>query len=225
MGPAMASGPTTSEAIGSAIAATPSPSPARWWWATAAGTIVSLPLSWLLSYAAMLPFYIGLFFFMLFGLVIGAVTFRVAAPGRPYRRFAVLTGTTLIVVVCWSLSLVKESRDFPADIADDTVRRSRDIGRQSADDYRTAVAQEVRAFLRVRHPPGGVLGYAHWMLLEGEIKKGAIPSFDQTLRRSPARIGWAVRVVLSIALLAFALGSQTLPLSRPTDPAAAPSVS
>ena len=217
MGPKMASGPTTSEAAGSTVSTGPAPSHARWWCATAAGTIVSLPLAWLLSYAAMLPFYLGLFFFMLFGLVIGAVMFRVAAPGRPYHRFAVLAGTTLIVGVCWTLSLVKESRDFPADIAADTVRRTRDIGRLSADDYRAAVAEEVRTFLCERHPPGGVLGYVRWMLLEGEVKKGAIPSFDQTLRRSPARIGWAVRVVLSIALLAFAIGSQTLPLSRPTD--------
>ncbi|MDO8632368.1 MAG: hypothetical protein Q7R41_17940, partial [Phycisphaerales bacterium] len=145
---------------------------ARWWSATAAGTIVSLPFAWLLSYAAMLPFYIGLFFFMLFGLVIGAVTFRIAAPGKPYRRFAVLAGTTLIVGVCWTLSIVKESRDFPTDIARDAVRRSRDIGRQSVDEYRAAVVEEVRAFLREHHPPGGVLGYARWMLLDGEIKKG-----------------------------------------------------
>ena len=194
-------------------------SSARWWCATAAGTIISLPLAWLLSYAAMLPFYLGLFFFMLFGLVIGAVTFRIAAPGRPYRRLTVLAGTTLIVGVCWTASIVKESWDFPTDIARDAVRRSRDIGRRSADDYRTAVAEEVRTFLRERHPPGGVLGYMRWMLLEGELKKGAIPSFDQTLRRSPARIGWAVRVVLSIALLGFAVGSQTLSLSRHSDPA------
>jgi hypothetical protein len=197
-------------------------SPAQWWCATAAGTIVSLPFAWLLSYAAMLPFYLGLFFFMLFGLVIGAVVYRIAAPGRPYGRFAVLTGTTLIVGVCWTLSIVKESRDFPADVAADAVLRSRDIGRRSADEYRTAVAEEVRSFLRERHSPGGVLGYARWMLLEGEIKKGAIPSFDQTLRRSPARIGWAIRVVLSIALLGFAVGSQTLSLSRRSNPVASP---
>lgn len=192
-------------------------SPARWWWATLAGTIASLPLAWLLSYAAMLPFYIGLFFFMLFGLVIGAVTFRIAAPGRPYRRFTVLAGTTFIVGVCWTLSIVQESRDFPADLAKEAVRRSRDIGRRSADDYRAAVAEEVRAFLRERHPPGGVLGYVRWILFEGEVKKGSIPSFDQVLRRSPARWGWAIRVVLSIALLGFAVGSQTLALSRPSN--------
>src|SRR3990172_853649 len=101
MGLTMASGPRTSEATCSTVNA-PSRSHARWWCATAAGTVVSLPLAWLLSYAAMLPFYLGLFFFMLFGLVIGAVAFRVAAPGRPYHRFAVLAGTTLIVGVCWT---------------------------------------------------------------------------------------------------------------------------
>lgn len=219
MGARMASGPTTSEALRSTVKAAPSRSHARWWSATGVGTIVSLPFAWLLSYAAMLPFYIGLFFFMLFGLVIGAVTFRIAAPGRPYGRFAVLAGTTLIVGVCWTASIVKESRDFPADIAVDAVRRTRDIGRRSAEDYRKAVMEEVRTFIRERHPPGGVLGYVRWMLLEGELKKGAIPSFDQTLRRSPARLGWAVRVVLSIALLGFAVGSQTLSLSRASDPA------
>jgi len=193
-------------------------SPARWWCATAAGTIVSLPLAWLLSYAAMLPFYLGLFFFMLFGLVIGAVTFRIAAPGKPYGRFAVLAGTSFIVGVCWSATIVKESRDFPADIAGDAVRRIRDIGRRSPDEYRTAVAEEVRIFLQKRHPPGGLLGYVRWMLLDGEIKKGAIPSFDQAMHRSPARIAWAIRIVLSIALLGFAVGSQTLLLSRRIDP-------
>lgn len=192
-------------------------SPARWWWATLVGTIVSLPLAWLLSYAAMLPFYLGLFFFMLFGLVIGAVTFRVAAPGRPYARSAVLAGTTLMVGVCWTASLVKESWDFPADLANDAVRRVRNTGGRSAEDYRAAVAEEVRAFLRDRYPPGGVVGYARWMLLEGKLEKGAIPSFDQTLRRSPARWGWAVRVVLSIALFGFAVSSQTLALGRPSD--------
>ena len=222
MGARMTSDPTTPEAIRSTVYAAPSHSHARWWSATGVGTIVSLPFAWLLSYAAMLPFYLGLFFFMLFGLFIGAVMFRIAARGGPYRRSAVLVGTTLIVGVCWTASLVKESRDFPADLAEDALRRSRDIGRRSADEYRTAVAEDIRAFLRERHPPGGVLGYTRWMLLEGEIKKGAIPSFDQTLPRSPARIGWAVRVVLSIALLGFAVGSQTLPLSRRRDHRASP---
>jgi hypothetical protein len=192
-------------------------SPARWWWATAAGVIVSLPFAWLLSYAAALPFYLGLFFFMLFGLVIGAVTYRLAAPGKPYGRFTVLAGTTLIVGVCWTTSLVKESTDFPVDLAADAVGRTRDIGGRSAEEYRATVAREVRGFLSDHYPPGGVVGYVRWILLSGELKKGEIASFDQTLRRTPARLGWAIRVVLSIGLLGFAVGSQTFPLGRPSD--------
>ena len=192
-------------------------SPARWWCATALGTVVSLPFAWLLSYAAALPFYLGLFFFMLFGLLIGAVTYRLAAPGRPYGRFAVLAGTTLIVGVCWTTSLVKESRDFPADLAADAEGRTRYIGQRSAAEYRTAVADEVRGFLSERYPPGGVVGYVRWILLSGEMKKGDIPSFDQALRRTPAGFGWAIRVVLSIGLLGFAVWSQTFALSRPAD--------
>ncbi len=214
----MASRPTPSGATRSIVEVLQARSHARWWSATAVGVIVSLPLAWLLSYAALLPFYLGLFFFMLFGLVIGAVTFRIASPGRPYGRFAVLTGTTLLVGICWTASIAKESRDFPLDIAAKAVQRARDIGGRSPDEYRAAVAQEVRAFIRERHPPGGLVGYIRWMLLEGQMKKGAIPSFDQAIRRSPARWGWAVRVVLSIALLGLAVSSQTLSLGRPYDP-------
>ncbi len=214
---AMPSGPTTTEAIPSTLANAPPRGHARWWYATAVGMLVSLPLAWLLSYGGPLPFLLGVFFFMLFGLFIGAAVYRVGAPGRPYSRSAVLAGTTLIVGFCWTFSIAKESRDFPADVANDAVRRVRDIGGRSADDYRTAVAAEVRTFLAERHPPGGVLGYVRWMLLEGEIKKGAIPSFDQALRRPQTRWLFAIRVVLSIALLAFTVGSQTFLLAAPRN--------
>jgi hypothetical protein len=112
---------------------------------------------------------------------------------------------------------VKESTDFPIDLAADAVGRARDIGGRSAEEYRTVVAREVSDFLSEHYPPGGIVGYVRWILLSGEMKKGEIPSFDQPLRRTPARLGWAIRVVLSIGLLGFAVGSQTFPLSRPAD--------
>src|SRR3989304_7721151 len=116
MGATMASRPTTSDVIPSTVDVAPSRSHVRWWAATTVGMVVSLPFAWLLSFAAALPFYLGFFFFLLFGLVIGAVAFRIAAPGRPYGRFAVLAGTTLIVGVCWTTALVKERTGFPADL-------------------------------------------------------------------------------------------------------------
>ena len=83
---------------------------ARWWAGVVAGAIASLPLAWLLSYAAFLMFFLGLFFFALFGLLIGAVVYRVAFGNQPYSRTTVLLGTTILVAVPWTFSIVKEAR-------------------------------------------------------------------------------------------------------------------
>lgn len=193
----------------------------RWWLAVAAGTFLMLPFAWLLSFAAALPFFVGLFFFILFGLLIGAVAYRVAAAGRPYSRPAILLGTTIIVITGWTASIVKEAQDFPRDMATDAMRRAREIGGRSASEYRSAVEEGVRRLLIERYPPGATLGYVRWILTSGELKKGDIQLVEQTLRRLPCGRWWAVRAVLSVGLLGFGVGSQTFPLratrARATD--------
>ena len=186
----------------------------RWWWGVFIATPISLPFSWLLSYGALLPFLIGLFFFALFGLVIGAVVYRVAAPGRPFGTWRVLVGTTWLVLSVWALAGVLEARDFPGDMAKKALSLARSLGGRTPDAYSLAVAAQVRGFLSERYPPGGTLGYMRWMLSSGVIKKGALTDVRRTLRRGQTRFWYVVRVVLSVALLAFGVGSQTLPLSR-----------
>lgn len=212
-------GTTRRDPTPTAVPTTRSGSPARWWMAVALGAIVSMPLAWLLSYAAMLPFFIGLFFFALFGLIIGAVMHRVASPGRPYNRTALVVGTTMIVAAGWIASIVKESRDFPGDMAVETANRTRDIGDRSVEEYRAAVADEIRHFLRKHYPPGGTFGYIRWVVTSGELKKGQIENVSRTLRRSQRKSWWAIRVILSIALFGFGIGSQTLPLRLASEPA------
>jgi hypothetical protein len=206
-----------------AVTETPQ-SPARqggslWWLTVAVGVIVSMPFAWLLSYAAALPFYLGLFFFVLFGLVIGATMHRVASRRRPYGRAAILVGTTIVAGAGWIASIAVEGLGFPNDMGDDAIKRTLSIGNRSPEEYRKAVADEVRRFLRERYPPGGVVGYARWILTNGELKKGEIEGVKVTLRRGQRGYWWAVRVVLSIALLGFGIGSQTLPLRLRADPA------
>lgn len=191
--------------------------PARWWAAVGVGTIVSLPFAWLLSHAALLPFFLGLFFFALFGLLIGAVIHRVASPGRPYGRTALVSGTAIVVIVGLTVSIVIESLDFPRKMAAEAGDNTRYLGDLTIGEYRTAVAADVRRFLRERYPPGRVPGYVRWVLTSGQLEKGQIVHFNRTLRRSPRKAWWAVRVVLSVVLLAFGIGSQTLPLKDATE--------
>ncbi len=191
----------------------------RWCLAVAVGLIVSVPLAWLLSYAATLFFLLGLFFYALFGLIIGASVYRVAALRKPYGQSMVLIGTTVIVLFTWVFSLAKESRDFPSDIASQAAE-SRRLWRDhlSSDEYRARVRQEVLDYLRRDYPPGGTIGYMRWIATSGWLKPGDLPSVRGTLRRDQARYWWIIRVVLSVGLLAFGVGSQTFLLTSPRTP-------
>lgn len=185
----------------------------RWWLGVAVGLAVSLPLSWLLSYAGALMFYLGIFFFALFGLIIGAATFRVASVTRPYRRKHVIIGTTMLVLVPWSLSMLKEGRDFPNDVAARTVQeRSLDLKGNPVAAHREIVTSDVRAYLRKQYPPGGILGYMHWVVVDGKISKTDVSSLAKNWHHGQSGFVWVVRVILSLALLTFGVATQTLPM-------------
>lgn len=189
-------------------------SPLRWWLGVAVALGLSLPLGWLLSMAATLPFYLGLFFFALFGLMMGAAVFRVAALHRPYRRFTVLAGTILIILFAWSVSMVLEARGFAPDMANEAIRRSRDLGDRSHAEYLDAVQRQISAHLRKNYPPGGTIGYMRWAATSGVLHASDLAAVKVRLPPQPQRrIWWVIRVVLSLGLLAFGVGSQTLPLS------------
>ncbi|HNQ22221.1 MAG TPA: hypothetical protein PKK06_03920 [Phycisphaerae bacterium] len=176
---------------------------------------LSIPFGWLLSYAAALPFYLGLFFFVLFGLLIGALAYRLAHPGCPYAASALVAGTTLIVLACWGTSLYKEAADLPHDLASRAVRQTGNLGERTSADYQADVARQVRAYLRAHYRPGGTLGYLRWVATSGVIPAEALSDFPRELSVGQRRASWMVRVVLSLTLLSFGVGSQTLVLREP----------
>jgi len=189
----------------------------RWWLGVLVGAVVALPIGWLLSYAATLPFLIGPFFFALFGLVIGAVIHRVASPGRPYGSAALLIGTTMVVILVFGETIILESRDFPAEMANQAASSTRTLRDRSIEEFRTQTTQGVRRYLTDNFPPGGTIGYVRWVLTQGEIAHGEIEGVATTLTPLQSGFLWSVRVVLSIALLAFGIGSQTLGLRLRTE--------
>ena len=192
----------------------------RFWFGIFVGGIVGLPLSWLLAYAATLPFFIGLFFFALFGLVIGATVHRVASPGRPYARGTLWAGTILLVVGGWLVSICVEGRALPMDFARDAPNWTRNLHGQTRSQFVQVVADRIRSHLRENYPPGGTLGYVRWIVTSGEFPKGSIEGVKRTLRVSQRKGWWIMRVLLSIGLFSFGISSQTLLLRLPRDPAA-----
>jgi len=182
----------------------------RFMLATMVGLLASVPLGWLLSKAAQLPFFLGLFFFPLFGLMIGAAMYRTAHGARPYNTFPVLVGTTIVVLFCWLFSLFMEARDMPVWVAANASRNPRlKLHDQTIEAYRSSVADDVAVYLRQTYPPGGLLGYIRWVSSNGEITNQVAPGLLRPIHAPQRGIWWLVRAVLTVGLLAFGIGSQT----------------
>ncbi len=185
----------------------------RWWLGVGTAIIVAAPLSWLLALASNLPFFLGLFFFALFGLIIGAVCFRVAHPNQPYARGTVLMGTTLIIGATWGGSIWFEARSFGMDMAREaSALPSLSLKGTTVADYRAEVDAQVRSFLSEHYPPGGTIGYIRWVTRSGKIPDGMLASVKKGLGTNQAGWWWIGRVAISIALLAFGVGSQVFAL-------------
>ncbi len=195
------------------------PGPAgRWWFGVGVGAVVVLPFAFVLSYLASLPFMLGMFFFALFGLVVGAVAFRVSAPARPVPRASVVAGTAIIVLVGWSFSLVKESRDFPHDMGDYVVDNVQMIPEgMDVASLKQDVVRHVRQHFEEHYGSAGFLGYVQWTLTDGSLDYPvSMIKNPIELRAAQARGWWAVRVLLCGVLLAFGVYSQLAPLARPS---------
>jgi len=190
----------------------------RWMIAVIVGTIVSWPLAWLLSHAALLPFFLGLFFFALFGLVIGAVMHRIAAPARPLSSGIVLAGTTWIVLFVWGYSIWHEVADMPYKLAEVASQRTRDIGDRPTAEFIREVETNIRRHWHQKYGSSGIRAYVPWILGGGKISSGDIAGVRTELRANTSGPWWLVRVGLSVGLLAFGVASQTLALRLTYDP-------
>ncbi len=186
----------------------------RWPAAVAAASLVGLPIAWLLSYASLLLFFLGLFYFILFGLLLGAVLFRIAAPDRPLPKRTLVFGAIVVTLFTWSVSILVEAYDFPHQMAELAL----DVPRlpEGADPagYRRASAEQITAYLRAEFSLGFPLGYLQWALTDSRIEKG-VGRLPKAYVASQYRWWWGIRVVLSIALLCFGIYSQVAALAKP----------
>jgi len=178
---------------------------------------VAVPLGWLLSFAAALFVYLGLFFFMLFGLLIGAAMFRIGRTARPIAKRRIRIGTALVVLVGWGVSMAVECHDFPSDVAERTIGKFRVCpDGMTPDDIKRQAAQWVQAHLREHYPPGGAIGYLRWKLGSNRLDV-QLPGVESPvgLHFGDNRGWWLIRVILSILLFAFAVHSIVRPLAAP----------
>lgn len=199
------------------------PCTGAWWRGIALGAVLALPLGWLLGHGALLPNYLGLFFFALFGLVLGATVYRVAQRGGRQTRSTVVTGTLLLVLFTWAVGMTREGLAFPEQMARAVVERAEasDLAGRTAEEFHAAVLADVKSFLATEYPPGGVIGYVRWAVARSVLPAAEIDGLRRDIKSTQSRYGFVIRVALSIGLLVFGIGSVTFSLCRdPKSPSA-----
>jgi hypothetical protein len=180
------------------------------------GTLAGLPAAWILAYLAPMPYFLSLFFFMLLGLLVGAVMCRAARPGTPIARDRSRPVSLFVsLVICLGV-IVWENRWFPDMAARKAVQLSlvSKMNAQELNAYRERVRRAARDQLSSRYWPGGVLGYIRWAATSGRMEFPRAGSDEPVpLENVQLPVKWIIRVVASLALLMFAIDSQMASLA------------
>ncbi|MHC4441217.1 MAG: hypothetical protein ACYTF1_12905 [Planctomycetota bacterium] len=202
--------------------------PSLFWLALAlvVGVILGLPTGWLLATLAVLPMFLGLFFFLIVGLFIGAIMFRVGKQAAPVPKSTLITIGSIVAMTVWGAALVFEFRQLPEDAAR-TVRSSfpkRYFDKQDRVRLQNETRDYVLAKLKEDYPPGGLVGYLRWAADKGTIECPRIFSDDtETHALYQQGLMWIIRVLLSLLLVGFTTITQFVGLtSIPAKPAQTP---
>lgn len=194
------------------------PAPSGWiGWSFVAGCGLAVPFGILLAYLAALPFFLGLFFFLLLGLMLGAVMFRFginAPPPSLPAAWAMGTGVAALLILT---SLWAEYRALPRSV-DRVVRQSffRSFTPQDREALRQGVRMHVADFLE-QYPPGGFVGYLRWAATDGTLTCPRIFKDSTEVYQLPyRRTMWDIRVGLSFALVWWTIMTQMFALRSDT---------
>jgi len=182
--------------------------------------VAALPLvllAFLLARLVWLPYFFGLFFFLVAGLLVGAVLFRMLRVQRPIARSRLLTLISVFAVFGGSAVLVWEYRyvagtigAFPRFAA--VCRRASEVGEPIREVRRRATAS-YRSGLARDWWPGGPIGYARWAVGAGTMPltvDGETETVDVE-HRGPT---WAARTVGGLLLMGLGLWSSCAALRR-----------
>ncbi len=145
---------------------------------------------------------LGLYYFLLFGLLMGAgLRSLLHSLGIESKMAAIGTGA-IVAVLCWMSALSLEARYVPGDAYAHTAEAIRRLppGVKVADLHRM-VNEQAREQLGA-FAPGGTLGYMRWAYNDGLIKAN-IPGHGETITYIMRQRGhsFAIRVMLSVVLL------------------------
>jgi hypothetical protein len=196
------------------------------WYALGCAVVTGIGagLSKLLAAAGLLPFVfgvVGIFFFMLVGLLLGAILYRFGLAGRGWPR-GLLIGSILIPTLATSAgTLVFEYRSFVRGKADELMRQNGMNPREHLE--RTErMAERIEEQWRRQCGVGGIGGYIAWSVRGSSFLCGPEDGRKLRIAHPQGGIWWLVRAVVSFAAMGWAVGAQVYPLRKGVEgPAAA----
>jgi hypothetical protein len=182
-------------------------------------TVIGVALSKLLASAGLLPFVfgiVGVFFFMLVGLILGAILFRCGAGARPMRRGVLLVSVLVPTLAISAGTVVFEYRSVVVDNAEQALR----VQNKNPRDRKFAAEKRqmrrmIESYWRARFAVGGVAGYVAWTLRGSKFKIGPTDADERVVvEHKQAGVLWLIRAVISFVALGWAMGGQVWPLSK-----------
>lgn len=198
--------------------------------ALAVGLLLAVPIGALLSLAGLLVFYLGLFFFLLFGMMLGASMFRVLKKVRPVATGSLVTVGLIVALFAFGVSLWVESVRVPWHVAkkanyalplsgERVTEANAEAARQDLEHQRALVAKEAAETIAKRYPPGGLIGYVRWAATDGKLEFVA-PNRDAGkihYQLSQGPIGFCIRLAICAAFICIGVLAQLWPLREAED--------
>lgn len=183
-------------------------------------TLIACPFMVLLMYCAWLPYWLGMYFFILGGLLFGAIWFRLAARVRPIPvaalRLRMIAIITLLSVVYLLSEFTVKRNHLARDVANRSIAR---VGVENTFEARQQRVHEAAAHVDQvlrRHGPTP-FGYYVWNAIDGRMPP-LQPYGGEPFSLSQTGPYWIARVVLSIALLAIGLRMMSKDLAKRDEP-------
>jgi hypothetical protein len=180
----------------------------RWRLALFAALLMLIGLGWLLARLVWLYYYFGLFFFLVAGLLVGAISFRIARPVRPLETGRLIRGIVWVTLFSMVFTLDWEYRHFAATVGAQPrfpqARNAAVAAGREAREIRDAAERAFRAYLSENFPPGGPIGYARWSAGAGEVML-EVEGEKALITNDHRGIVWPVRTLGAALLLGAGL--------------------
>lgn len=181
-----------------------------WLSGLALSLMMLLVIGLLLARLIWLPFYFGLFFFLIAGLLAGACSFRVARAARPVATGRIIRGVGIVAILTTCAFVVYEYRSVASTAAGERkfpeARNAAVRAGRSLEEVKSAVTARFNETLDTAYPPGGTLGYIRWAIAGGEMNIEVEGSTDR-VAITQTGVAWPIRTLIAAVLLAAGLWS------------------